>query len=938
MNFRTPAFTLLLLAALAAPAGAQSRVLAMGTPIEDTTRSTMSGPSADPSVVRLVLPAIVARAELGSYQVVEVPVPAEVPLAVPSRWVIDALGEAAVLSRRSGTVSGDSLSPGRRTSLLVTFAVPRRARAGLLPVATVRFLGTDGTSVEVPIHLMVAQSRDVEITVAQALRGVRPGDRFTLRFRLTNLGNTAEQVEVRTELPPSWRASIDGERTITLGTHAMKEHTAAITVPLGAATGESIVRLIALVGGVPVATAESRVTVQRDTRAVTDGPLATITTAFGHDADGTTTSGVALELSGKVTDNISVSGSVSRTAGSGHGGSHALARTGLYHTRPSLRFAAPSWSLGLGITGETFTDLTGTGLGGEGVSGSLRVGRLRASALFGRPVTGPSQESGVLAGGTVALHAGALIVSGTATHLREQRGETRELDAVSLGAQLPAFMQGALAAEVAQRWTALGASPGAALNYDRQTAGSALTLRAVHAPGGSRAFARATNEVTASASRSLPARMSVFGSLWLSEDRGSSALGHLRSRSGSLGLSRRIGSHVSASASVQHNSFSTSGSTSGFSNAQTEGAMALGFARNGLRARAAVQFGEGSRSTRFTEVGAVEESGTRRGLDASIGWSGGRGTLELSGRMEQNEIGSGTIPRQVELLLRATDIPVVTVGRSRLVIGAEVRRSDFPGFAPVRWTTGVSADAQLPFGFSIGATAERNPYLQTAQGSGGWLYGVRLGRAIGLPRVSTSTSRGMVFEDRNGNGTRDGDEQGIANVVVRHREGTAATDATGRYQFATLAIGNVEVDPASLPIGWLVTPESPVSSAGDIAVVQVAPVSVELAIAVDSTGRGGRIDLSKAVVMARHTTGRIWVARQVQPGVAVFDALPPGEYQVVLDLIDLPEAVEARGKLPTFLVGGVMEREPVRVTLHPRKLNIKQIGGTTTPASATVAP
>lgn len=917
---------------------AQAQVFAMGPSIEDTTRAPASGPFASLSVTRLVLPAIVARAELGSYQVVEIPIPAEVPFAVPSRWIIDAVGETAVLSRRDGIIAGDSLAPGRRTSLLITFAVPRRARAGLLPVANVRFLGPDGNSVEVPVHLMVANSRDVEITIAAALRGVRPGDRFSLRFRLTNLGNTAEQVDIRTELPSSWRANLEGERTTSLATHGMVERTVLITVPLGAATGDATVRLIAMVDGVAVATAESRITVQRDARAEGDGPLATVTTAFGHDANGTTTSGVALELAGKLTDNISVSARASHTEGGVGGGSYALSRTGLYHTRPSLRLTAPNWSLGLGITGETFTELTGTGLGGEGVSGSIRVGRFKASALFGRPVTGQDHESGLLAGGTVAVHAGALIVSGTATHLTEQRGDTRELDAVSLGAQLPTFMSGALAAEVAQRWTARGASPGAALNYDRQTDGSSLSLRAVHAPGGSNAFARATNEVSASASRILAPRTSVFGSLWLSEDRGSSTLGELRSRSASLGVSRRLSPAVSVSAAAQHNSFSTNGITSGFGNAQTEGTLAVLYSQSGLRARAAAQVGHTRRTTRFGVQPGVEESGARKAFDASIGLTGNRGNLELAGRIEQNDIRSGTVPQQIEVSLRATDVPVVTMGSSRLVLGAEVRRNEWPGFAPARWTMGVSADAQLPLGFSVGATAERNPYLQSANGTGGWLYGVRIGRAIGLPRISTSVSRGAVFEDRNGNGAREPGEPGLANVVVRHREGTAVTDAAGRYQFAAIATSAVEVDPASLPIGWIVMPGTHVSAEGDIAVVMVAPVRVDLFLTEDSAGRRASVDLSKAVVMARHSSGRMWVARQVQPGVALFDALPPGEYEVVLDLLDLPEPVEVRGKLPTFEVAGAAAHTPVRVGLYPRKITIKQIGNSTAPASTAPTP
>lgn len=932
MPSRDPALAVMLLLGFAAPVSGQAHTLAMGPSLVDTTETRPLTAGALLTPTRIVLPAIVAHAELGSYQVVEVPLPAEGVQLENSRWMVDALRPVSLLSRREGIISAASAP---RASLLVTLAVPRRARAGLLPAATVRFLDGDGRSVEVPVHLIVASSRDIELTVAEALRGVRPGERFALRFRLTNLGNTTERVVVRTELPPSWQASIEGDRTTELASHAMVERSMVVTVPSGAATGAAVVRLIAMVDGAPVASAESRITVQHDDRAASDGPVATLTTALGRDADGTTTSGLAIEVDGKLTDQVEVSARISQAMGNA-AGSYALARAGLYHTRPSIRFTAPGWSLALGIMGETFTDLTGTGLGGEGVSGSVRRGRIKATVLLGRSITDRTNEAGLLAGGTVAVDAGGVIVSGSATHLTEQHTDPRRLQAVSLRAQVPEFMSGALAAEVAQRWTAQGASPGAAVSYDRHAGTGSLTFHAMHAPGGSGAFARASNEVAAAASRSVGQLVSLSGSFWASEDQGASTLGRLTALSASLGVARRMSSAVGISLSVQHNTFNTDGAAAGFGSSQTEGSLAIVAGTAGVRIRAATLIGTAGRSTRFAGQAGVEESGYRRTLEGLVQWTGARGSLDLAGRVERNDIRSGTLPQQVEVSLRASDVPLSTIAGIRVVAGAEVRRNAWPGFAPARWTTGLNAEARLPLAFSLAATAERNPYLQGA-GGGGWLYGLRIGRTIGLPRVSSAATRGLVFDDRNGNGLHDPGEHGLANVVVRHHGGTAITDRTGRYSFPGAVSSPTELDPVSLPMGMIPAPVNRSRTPGTFAVVAVAPVRVVLSMERDSLGRGQRVDLGGAVVMARHSSGRNWIARQVQPGVAVFDALPPGRYQVVLDVLDLAEPVEPTSTLPTFEVGGGSALDSMRITLHTRRVSIKRIGSTP-PAAIVVTP
>ena len=61
--------------------------------------------------------------------------------------------------------------------------------------------------------------------------------------------------------------------------------------------------------------------------------------------------------------------------------------------------------------------------------------------------------------------------------------------------------------------------------------------------------------------------------------------------------------------------------------------------------------------------------------------------------------------------------------------------------------------------------------------------GLGLALAAGVA-ASSATVRGVVFEDRNGNGVRDAGEPGIAGVAVSDGTVVALTDAEGRYEFA----------------------------------------------------------------------------------------------------------------------------------------------------------
>ena len=78
-----------------------------------------------------------------------------------------------------------------------------------------------------------------------------------------------------------------------------------------------------------------------------------------------------------------------------------------------------------------------------------------------------------------------------------------------------------------------------------------------------------------------------------------------------------------------------------------------------------------------------------------------------------------------------------------------------------------------------------------------WLGGVSTAAAQASERVAAPVQvTGVVFVDRNGNGTRDTGEPGVAGVSVSDQVSVTATDADGRFTLAANGYGYVFVEPA----------------------------------------------------------------------------------------------------------------------------------------------
>jgi hypothetical protein len=263
-------------------------------------------------------------------------------------------------------------------------------------------------------------------------------------------------------------------------------------------------------------------------------------------------------------------------------------------------------------------------------------------------------------------------------------------------------------------------------------------------------------------------------------------------------------------------------------------------------------------------------------------------------------------------------------GHSAIMVSGEVHRHEY-GVQPPVYAARAGVTLTFPLGFCIGVDAERNPFFSSSLGGTGWVIGVKLEHGVRLPRLGGSGRSGTVFRDANGNGVRDPGETGFAGVIVRNGGTSAVTDADGTFRFPDAGSGAFQVDPRSLPPGWLPPATSRADSARrEIGIVAIASAEVHLVVAGDARSRVSTADLLSVIVVARDSAGRAWVARRRAPESATFDALPPGRYHVEVDVSAATEPLHAKTEeLPVFEIDGRHGAAPaVTVTLHARTIKV----------------
>ena len=854
-----------------------------------------------------------------SVQVMTVPVPASLLESGDVQYQVVPQGNAQIIGALTGTVRGSAASQ----PVVVTAALSKSAPAGTQTVARVEFRQGGAVRSEVPVRVQILTVHSAQLRLAQSVIGGHPGERVTLRYFLTNSGNGPDSISIRMMAPVGWR--VDGAPTLyVLGAGASVTGEVGIWVPRESGTGSLPIAVIASAGGRDIARADAGFevvagevsAVSADELQVTTGVASVLTSQNDAPVFG-------VDVMGPVAAGISAVGHLVQPTNSGTADALSLSRVGYYLGGTYLTLSGAQWSATGGATGRTFSDVTGMNAYGQGAAFTLNDQKWTADLLGAAPAAGEQSSNGHLLGARVGMKVDGGWVGATATDLRDNLFSARELEAIGIGGVSPAFSGFTVAGELAHRSYAGGQGIGWSAEVDQRSVNTQFQIRALGAPGGAAAYARAQSEVAAVATHRIGA-LELDASGFLSSDQNQS-FAKLQSAGWSFTPQLQVNSHVTLNLGVQGNSYTARGAVGEFGSDETSVRAGLNFRAGTFYALGALSAGQVSRSTMLPATPQIVDAGGKYGLQGTAGIATDRGTFEASLDYEQSAQNVGYLPHQATLTVRADNVPLRSGGGPRL--HAEVDQYLWFGALPSVTLVRVGVVAPLPGDLKLTVDVQHNPLIAGPAGGNRWVPVVKLERSLGVTfSGEPALVRGVVYEDRNGNGSRDPGEPGIAGVVIRRGNETAVTSKNGEFTLYQQTTDPLRVDETSLPFGLVANPSGSarLTEKGrvEIGVWPTASVDVRLVPTADETGRVPRVDLRSAQVDAVDSAGNSWSARVDSTGHARFDALPPGSYHLEFSLQDVREPVHAQGAAPRFVVLPGRTVAPIAVPLYPRPVRL----------------
>jgi hypothetical protein len=866
---------------------------------------------------RITASAVTVSGSASTLSVVSVPLPREFPLDSRVTYVVTPRVDGAAAGRLSGVVTAGSVN----APIVFGVRATRYALAGFQEVARVRF--TSATlEVEVPVIIAVETVRSITVAYAARLSVGRAGTAIPVGYRLTNLGNAADTVSVETFLPAGWRA-MDAQAPIVLEPRHASDQVLTV-VPPPNANGTTAIRVVVHARGAIVA--ESMVDVQVAGVAVTPvaaGPRLTLGLATAAGPWGGSRTLRSFAVQGPLTDGLRIAARAA-VASEDDGAGYAFSRANMAPAPFAMQVASADWRVDGGVLGVSLSNLAGTNLVGRGASASVSRSSWNATAIAATPDFGRGNIDGALQGARVEFTpAASFSLSTSLSRLREWRGSsTRSLDALALGAGLSDLLGGRLEAELAGRRFDGRVVPGWATEYSKRSPNETFDLRYVNAPGGNRAFARASNEVAASAGRRFSQRLSVSGSLWRTTDDGGGTtnLTGIRMDGWTTGAHYALRPDVGVTIGVRQSALSAGTSLGEFGSGE-RGADASLDIRRGM-AMAQVGF-SAARLSRYTtpegDQSAYRHEAARAGVRGAIGSALGRTSVTVTGHYETTGAGVGAAPIQWSYGLQVAGSPGLGLGDA-LRIDASAEQLGGAEGASRALTMHAGAELRVARHTALHASVERNPYVLPERGATAWMYVLGVTRSVELPRPSGHGTRGRVFRDLNGNGRADQGETGFSGVVLRRGAAIAVSDARGAFALGGDEHQPYEIDARSFPVGWLIASTIVPGATREIAAVAVSPLTVRIAVDSPDTARVARSEVSRVTASVRDASGREWLGRRVSESTLVFDALPPGRYQPIVDASATSEPLRIAGDLDVITVVGGRATPEVRVLLRARPL------------------
>jgi len=872
----------------------------------------------DRTAGEIALPSVTVSGAPRSYQVVSVPLPAALAQLSFVQLVIVPRGDFVVLGSRSRDLHprADHL-----TRLPVTIGIPAAALAGRTIAAEARFSTLGSPPLVVPIEIDVSLVRKVLLREGKGPLNAQAGSDVLVSFEIVNAGNAVETIDPELDLPTGWSAREIRQSSVQVSPGETAKRRVRLKVPALSSTGSSFVHVILLAGKDTLAAETMTVEVfNSSTIGRESGPTITSAVSQAIDENGQPNRVLSFSATGALFDSVHVDARMSQGSALGGAASNAFAHLGTYQSSASVMFSAPSGQLSLGNTGTSFSDVTGLYPYGQGLLLHLQHPTWNMVAMGAMSMKLPDYaERKPMLGLRVEHQLGVAQINGSATHLEDTGPAPRKLDAIGLGAAVPAFLGSTFKAEVAERRFASGAGLGWSSELVRLATQGNEELRVTHAPGGSDAFARATDEVAANISERISSRGLISASAWRTTDQ-TSLFSGLKSNGFSLRPQVNLFSGTSLAIEARTYQFdATTGPTasdvgSAFGTREQQLGIGVSSYLRQYYLNSSAFLGNVTRTVTPLGQAVISDRTPRNYWTTNAGISGASGVLELQMRIEQTRDRGGFVNQQSLYGIRGEQVVLPWFGGLR----GEGELQRVNGFGDEKSSI-VRAGLAVPVvnGFAIKIDAERNSIFHSTSGKVPWVFGVRFEHTLMVPMLRTPGSTGYVYEDLNGNQRRDEGEPGVPGAMVRRGSETAVADASGKYRVGGDSRQPVTIDEASLPDGWSANG----AGRGNLGVTLSTAAEVELVVAPRSGISVVQVDLSKARVIARDSSGREWAAIMTGPTTATFQSLPVGTYKLDFDLSELSEPLVPRTPIPLLIVTG-SESKSITVTLDPRPIRM----------------
>jgi hypothetical protein len=884
--------------------------------------ATWNTPTADSTKdIEITLPSVTASGAPRSFQVVSIPVPEAFSRVMKLEVEFVPKGEFVVLGPRTRSLSASS-----RRRVGVTIGIPASALAGRLIAAEARFSSPASPTLRVPIEIDVTLVRQILLRhVSRPING-QAGNDVIVPFEIVNSGNAKETLNAELSLPSGWASRDVHPGSIVIPPGETVKRRARLKIPTLSSTGSSFVRIDLRSGKETLGSETITVEVFNSSSVGREaGPLITSGISHARDENGQSNRLLTLSAVGALYDSVRIDARMSQGSALGGAASNAFARLGAFQSSASVVLSAPSGQLGLGNTGTSFSDLTGLYPYGQGALLHLQHANWGVTGLgaLSMPPAG-STERKPMAGLRGERRFGDAKLSASVSHLADAGPSPRRLDALGAGAALPAIFGSTFKAEFAERRFQDGRGFGWSSELVRTGPESSEQLRVTHAPGGSDAYARATNELVANVSERITSRATVSASAWRTTD-ATSVFSGLKSNGYSLRPQYAIRAGTTVAIEMRSYEFDAtsrqtlSSAGGAFGSREQQLGVSISTHVRQYYLNSSAYLGNQTRTVTPIGQGTLTDRTPRNYWMTNAGWSGVGAVVEVQTRIEQTRDRGGFVNQQSMFGLRGEQVLLPWFGGIR----GEGELQRVNGFGSEKSAI-MRAGVAIPLvnGFAFKIDTERNSIFRSLGGRIPWIIGARFEHTITVPMVRTPGTSGYVYQDLNGNQRRDHGEPGVNGAMVRRGSEIAVADASGKYRVAGDARQPVMIDEASLPDGWM--PSG--AGRGDLSVSLTTSAEVELLVAPRSGISAVQVDLGKAHVIARDSAGREWAAMMTGPTTATFQSLPVGTYTLEFDLSELSEPLVARTPVPILVVTG-KDSKSITVTLDPRPIRMWNASG-----------